>query len=379
MNNRFFSLLDSRGLASENDTSRALAELLEESLQLRQLFLQFLFKERAGGLPGGVWATAEHLAVVPQYSFSGSSREVESIGCIDLALIAPARRFIIAVQFKVRDRERPGRLRHYRIMSNHEFPGPNWLFEIVQRKEHDIDAAVVDAVLTWNDFHSFVAQNLNAFRNDPIGSAVAEYLEFLKESKTILSLKAKNTRKAPGFAGVPDPDVCRATFLELQRRLLPDCISTIESDRNVPRQLRLGRKSWAEKFGAVWVQRIWLNLRVEPTTGNHFLWAHLIFHHAIFTKFDYAARMLPRWAPLCAEAGMIIRRGPAHGWDGRKGADVNAPWILDCRPKYFHAEESLAVLESASALSNGSQRWMLEVIDRRLPKLLALIDSFPSQ
>ena len=352
----------------------ALADLLRHSSDCRRLFLQFLF----GEIPPMVLASAERLEVRPQYSFAGALGNVESIGRIDLALLLPQKTSMIGVEFKVRDRERPGKLRHYRMMMNHEFPGPNWLFEIVQRREHEIEATVIDRVHSWNDLHNFLSQNLQQIRDSATRASTTEYLEFLQASRTVLPINAAQVREAPRFTGVPDSSVCRDTFLKIAGSLPADVTASIESDKNIPRQLRLGRAAWAKKFGCVWVQRIWLNLRIEPDTGHHFVWAHLIFHNAIFTKFEYASRMLPKWAAICSEAGFTIRRGPAHGWDGKKGADLHPPWVLDCRPKYFFAEEPLEELSRAATQSDGSRQWIIKDIQNRLPGLLALVDSFPT-
>jgi hypothetical protein len=183
-----------------------------------------------------------------------------------------------------------------------------------------LERSVVDRVRTWNELHDFFSQNFSSLGDGPARAAIAEYLEFLKVSNTVLPVHAKSTRKPPRFAGVPDASICREVFLQLTSSLSPGIDASIESDRNVPPQLRLGRETWRQKFGCVWVQRIWLNLRIEPNTGHYFVWAHLIFHHAQFTRFEYAARLLPQWASICSRAGLLIGGGPGArlGWTKRR-------------------------------------------------------------
>ncbi|MDQ6911428.1 MAG: hypothetical protein M3128_00950 [Verrucomicrobiota bacterium] len=373
MDNRYFRLLDSRGLASEDDTSLALAELVRASLDIRRLFLRFLF----GKVPASVLSRIDELVVIPQYSFTGSTADVESLGRIDLALLLPEMHSIIGIEFKVRDREKPGRLKNYRIVINHGFRGSNWLFEVVQRPEHAIDTAIVDRVLTWNGLYETLSHNIDEIEDVKYQSALREYLEFLALSKTILSDGVPLRRAPRRYIGVPEENVCRSTFLDLAKRLPAGITSSVESDKNVPPQLRLGRDKWASKFGMLWVQRIWLNLRTDAETEKHFIRSSIIFHNANFTKFEYAARMLPQWAPICSEAGFAIWRGPASGWDGKKSVQLHRPWILDCRPKYFTAQEAEAPLSRAAARSDGSLDWLFDDILKRLPNLLDLVDKFP--
>jgi hypothetical protein len=375
MNNRYFQLLNAKGLASEDDTSFALAELVRTSVNLRHIFLRFLFAR----VPPHVSAAAEHLIVKPQYSFSGSSADVQSLGTIDLALVLPREDTIIGVEFKVRDREKPARLKNYRIVMDSGFSGPNWLFEIVQRPEHAIETTIVDRILTWNDLHEHLSRNLDDVGNARTRGAVTDYLEFLSVSKTILSHGITLRRKPRNYPGVPDDSICRDLFLALAKRLPFGIISSVESDKNVPPQLRLGRENWGRQFGMLWLQRIWLDLRIEPTTGNYFVRSSIIFHNANFTKFDYPARMFPFWAELCRQAGFDIWRGPAKGWDGKKGMQMHPPWVLDCRPKYFGAQEAEPPLLRAAAKADGSREWLFDDVLNRLPTLLDLVDKFPSR
>lgn len=374
--NPFLSLLDSLGRASEDDTTFSLAECLRLSPQTLQLYLSFLFD---GAVPPEV--RDAQLCVIPQYTFSPITYEcarVGSRGRIDLALIDRESSVFVGVEYKVRDAEKPSRLHNYRLLMNAEARKHHWLFEIVQKREHEFpDSTVVTRVHTWNAIHEFFINRLSSIDSTAERQRLGQYCEFLAVSATTSAASAvRKLTKHPAYG--PESRV-RPLFKQILENVSV-ASSVIMADKNLPLHLRVQGHGWDSRFPGQWHQRIWVYAKLlDPLNpqGPTYPLFHIIFHNANFTNPEYAAKMFPRWAPLAAKAGLVISRGPAKGWDGKKGARLQAPWTLDCSPKYFLAEENENSVRRSVAGGCDDDTFVFEASER-LKRWLSLVDSFPA-
>lgn len=374
--NPLLALLDNRGRASEDTTTGVLAARLRDSPNIRAVFVDFLFQ---GKTPKSV--VAARLLAHNQYRFSTATQaraHVGSRGKIDLALIDQTEATFIGVEYKIRDCEKPGRLHNYRLLMDAEGLRNNWLFEVVQRREHDIEAMeYVDGVHTWNELMEFFRAKCPPFLSADDRRWIDHFLEFLHRSGTLV--RADIVKRSPrAKSGLPS-DTLKAILREIRRKLPSDTIGGVRIEKNLPHHLRLGRDSWVKKFPGNWHERVWMYLRQVPNSMNVYPIFQIIFYHAAYTSFDYAERHLPDWAARATSAGLLIWRGPDKGWDGKKRVCLEQPWRLLVKPKYFYAEE-LEKTVAAKALSiDNDAKQLVERAVAGFKKYGDIVESFRTQ
>ena len=375
MSNPFLSLLSANGRASEDVTTNALADCLRQSQDILGLYLEFLFGTKTR--PNQILES--DLRIVTQHTFSPiavSRAQVGSRGKIDLALIDASRSVFIGVEYKVRDGEKPSRLHNYRLLMQAEGHTKHWLFEIVQIREHNFpNQEVVNAIRTWNELHEFFVRNATRLITDSDRTLLRCYCEFLELSGTVLesgSLPARRGKRHPEHV----PESTSRPLYEKISRKLTDANCVIMADKNLPLHMRIQGRKWASKFPGHWHQRVWMYAKVLDTHIAYPV-CQIIFHNANFTAFDYAAKMLPGWAEIASRRGMVISRGPARGWDGRKGARVEAPWKLDCQPKYFFAEDDEISVRHAIAGQVANRGYnFVDYATEQIERCLEIVDRF---
>ena len=200
MKNRFARLLDTRGLATEDDTTAALADGLSNSSSLLLAFLEFLFS--GSKLPS---LTIEALEVRSQYRFSaevGKRADVASRGRIDLAIIDRKNSIFVGVEFKVRDGENPARLHNYRLLMQAEGFKRDFLFGLVQKRQHDFSQVeTVDSVHTWNEFNEYLLYRAGLLQHSLDRPWIEEFCAFLLTSSTLVAKGHTASPQSQGSTG----------------------------------------------------------------------------------------------------------------------------------------------------------------------------------
>lgn len=355
---------------SEDDLTERLAAELREPAMLR-LFLRFLFQDE---LPPAL-RTYESAEVQTQYRFSESSRreaQVGSRGRLDLMILLRqgAKTYAVGVEHKVWDGEKPSRLHNYGLLLSREGFAEQWLCEIVREQDYDLSReAHIHAVHRWREWASFLEAEIPP-RNRNLQEAYHRLQEAMSQSGALVEGVVRRGRD-PRLQIRPEADSILEALVEA---LTAEGVTAkVTGDRGLPTHIRAALPHWPGRLPGHWHDRLWIYIK-EPTPGQFTFQMQVIFHNANFTDLDFSIRYFPAWAAHFNKLGCDITRGPAHGWDGHKRVYLQAPWRIDCRPKYFYAEESKPWTLTRSAPPHSLEELIADGVTRA-KKLLQAFDA----
>lgn len=352
----------SRKYSINEDT---LTEELYEGLKntdITDTFMHFLF---GGKVPKAI-LKCDTFEIDTQYRFSESSRksaQVGSRGRLDLMLIGEQgrKKYAVGVESKVWDEEKPSRLHNYVLLLDKEPFTKSWLFEIVREKDYDVEGlGYVKGVLLWRDFYKFLVDRESDM--EPLALRASKKIRNAIEASGALDPRKIKRGLRKGLI------VSKSAESFLGRLLVRlnsvDGLQAMKMhDKGLPVKIRAGLKSWENKYGAHWHQRLWITAK-EPSKGVFAFKMSFIFHNANFTDFDFSKRHLSKWASPFEELGFEIYRGPDRGWDGKKRIRIHAPYEFDTKPKYFNAEESDTMTYALTTENEDPESVLDDAVDR---------------